>query len=151
MRKRRIYLDTTVPSALLDERAPERQELTKDFWERAAEQYDLCISRVVLDEIARPPEGSLRKDLATLVGGIKVLDLTAEALELARTYVEKGVMPQKYIDDARHLAVASVHEVALLASWNYRHLVKLRTQHMVSALNAMLGYPNVEIVTPGHL
>ena len=51
MRKEiRVYLDTSVISALFDDRNPERQDLTKRFFDEI-ESFEVYISEVLLAEI----------------------------------------------------------------------------------------------------
>jgi len=149
--KRSVYLDTTVPSAMFDGRAAERQELTASFFETAATQYRLNISNLVLDEIARTPGEVLRGQLLELVAPMEILELKPEVVELARLYVQEGVVPERYKDDAIHLAIAAVHEVAIVASWNFRHMVKLKTRNLVNLIHAKHGLIAVDIVSPAQL
>ena len=48
--KTNIYLDTTIVSALFDERTPERMTQTRQFWEHIS-NYNVFISELVIDEI----------------------------------------------------------------------------------------------------
>jgi hypothetical protein len=66
-------------------------------------------------------------------------------------YVAQGIFPQKYYDDALHVAIASVNQVSILLSWNFRHLVKLKTRRMVSLVNVHEDYMPVEIISPPEL
>ena len=144
----RVY--PTVPSALLDDRSAERQAETSEFWQRAPSEYELCISALVLDEISRARQPR-RDRLEDLVSGHFLLPVTHGAVRLAQTYVQRDIIPARYADDALHLAIATVHAVPILASWNFRHLVKLKTQHLVTQTNAELGFLNIDIVTPAQL
>ena len=60
----------------------------------------------------------------------------------------EGLIPIKYRNDALHLAVAVVHDVDAVVSWNFEHLVRLATRLGVNGLNKMLGYRDIEIVSP---
>ena len=46
---------------------------------------------------------------------------------LAKEYIEKGVIPEKYEDDALHIAVASVNSLYVIVRWNFTHIGKLKT------------------------
>jgi len=50
-----------------------------------------------------------------------------------------------------HVAIASVHRIPYLASWNFRHLVRVQTRREVSLLNTLRGYDSIEIVAPPEL
>jgi hypothetical protein len=66
-------------------------------------------------------------------------------------YLLLGAIPESARADALHVAVAVVHEVEAVISWNLRHLVRLRTRRAVNAVNALRGYRPVEILTPPEL
>ncbi len=104
----RLYLDTSVFGAMFDVEPPAWKEKTKMFFRRAERRLDaLYISDVVLDEIARAPE-HLRPSLEEVVSQVRpiVLAESPETLALAEAYVASRVVPAKFRDDARHVAVA---------------------------------------------
>ena len=74
-----------------------------------------------------------------------------DALELAEQYVRSGVIPEKYRDDAFHIAIACTNGLQYLLSWNFEHIVKLKTKRIVNLINLTSGYREIEIVTPGEL
>ena len=147
--KSRIYLDTSVISAFFDERTPERRLLTRAAWERYS-IYDMVLSNLVIEEIGGAPP-PLRKKMLAAVSGFTVLSVSDSARELAEKYVEQGIFPGKYFDDALHVAVASINRVGTLLSWNFSHLVKVRTRRMVALVNAMENRMPVEIIAPPEL
>jgi len=146
-----MYLDTTVPSALLDARAPERQKLTRQFWDSASNAYRLCVSELTAEEIEETPDPERRRQLWQLVEPLESLRVTDEAEQLADSYVVQGIFPEKYRSDALHLAVATVHGIRFVASWNFRHLVKVATRDRVNFANLTSGYAELDIVTPAQL
>lgn len=147
-KKLKIYLDTSVPSAYFDEKNLLRKEITRRFWKRL-EEYEVFISSLVLEEIDDVGDEMKKKGLVTLLGGIKVLPSNEEEIKaLAREYVSRGIIPVKYIEDAVHIAVASFHSMDVLISWNFEHIVKLKTKREVNAINMLLGYNQLEIVEP---
>ena len=145
----RVYLDTSVISALLDVRTPERQAMTVSAWKRLSE-YDVYISDLVLEELnfASDP---LRERLLSYTVGLHSLKTTDEAILLAQKYVWQGIFPDAYLDDALHVAIASVNGIPYLLSWNYKHLVKVKTRRMVALTNTLHNYPTVEIISPPEL
>ncbi|MBI5167484.1 MAG: PIN domain-containing protein, partial [candidate division NC10 bacterium] len=82
-RKRRetIYLDTSVVGAYFDERMPERQALTREFWKKLKE-FDIFISELVLDELRRIRDKKLQRVVLNLVKGFEKLDSTPEVEDL---------------------------------------------------------------------
>ena len=77
-----------------------------------------------------------------------VPERTEEADELANRYVKAGLIPARYRNDALHLAVAIINDMDAVVSWNFEHLVRLTTRLGVNGLNKMLGYRDIEIVSP---
>ena len=146
---KKVYLDTSVISALFDKRTPERMEMTKNAWEQI-KNYEVFISDAVVEEL-QMADASLIEKFNNVIANFNILLATDEAQALAKTYVEQEVFPAKYFDDALHVAICSVNEIGLLLSWNFRHLVKVKTRRMVSAINIMKDYPPVEIIAPPEL
>ena len=151
MRKPGLYIDTTVPSAYLDPRTPDRQRLTQFFWETRLPFYEAMISDIILQEVRDTPDAERRKAMEGLLHDFTMLPVNNEALSLSAEYVGRGVIPVKYAADADHVAIAVVHGVSYFASWNYRHLVKVATRREINLINALNGYGPIEIVTPPEL
>jgi predicted nucleic acid-binding protein len=149
----RIYLDTSVWNFVLVEDVPERherRELTRQLFDQIRDgDYEPYISVVVLDEMAAAPEPR-RSELYDLVDELSpvVLELTPEVLALSKEYIQQGTIPAKYGNDALHIAVAVTNDLDLLLSWNFAHIVKLKTRRVVSATSRLLGYKEIEICSP---
>ena len=147
----RLYLDTTVPSACIDARAPERQRVTQQFWQDRLPSYEPVISALVIAEIRDTPDADRRRRLEALVESFPSLPVTLEAEGLADEYVVRGSLREKSRDDALHVAIAVTHQIGLFASWNFKHLVKLQVRREINLINAILGYGPIEIVSPPEL
>ena len=151
MRKLKLYLDTSVWSFFYADDAPEKKDVTKEFFDLAKRDfYEVYISEAVLDEINGSPE-NIRARLTALVKKFSPieLELTQEVKELSRFYSEREIVPEKKITDALHVAVATVNELDALVTWNYRHLANLRKEELFHGASLEKGYfKKVEIVTP---
>ena len=147
--KTKIYFDTSVISALFDERTPERLKMTAVLWSNLSD-YEVFISELVIEELERVSE-QVRPKLFSVAKDFIVLKISKEAEELAEIYVKQGIFPEKYFDDALHVALASVNQIGVLLSWNFTHLVKLKTRRMVSIVNLSKNIMPVEIVSPPEL
>jgi hypothetical protein len=79
---------------------------------------------------------------------LSLIEVTLESIALAGKYTGRKIFPQKYRDDGLHIAVATVHRLDVVVSWNLRHMVKLKTRQEVKAINLMEGYEEIEICTP---
>lgn len=150
-RKPKLYLDTSVPNAYFDEKNPHRQETTKQFWSKLKE-YQAFISDLVIREIKATGDEKLRENLINLVKDLELLSTeSTEIRTLSEEYVLRGIIPAKHIEDAVHIAAATVNSLDILASWNFEHIVKLKTKREVNAVNVLLGYDPIEIIEPAML
>ncbi|MBF0405678.1 MAG: type II toxin-antitoxin system VapC family toxin [Nitrospirae bacterium] len=150
MKKIKLYLDTSVPSFLFAKDSPEKLDATVRFWDIIRlGLYDIVVSDVLLAEISRSNEPSsqeLEEKLMEIVAEIVSVD--DDIYSLAQKYIDEGIIPQKYQDDALHIALATYNEADALISWNFRHMVKLKTIRGVNGINRMLGFKELEILTP---
>jgi hypothetical protein len=80
--------------------------------------------------------------------GAEILPISAEAEALARAYLEHGIVPERFVADALHIAVATVGGVDLLVSWNFKHIVRFDRIRMFNAANRESGYKEIEIYSP---
>ncbi len=151
MKKAVVYLDTTVPSAYFDDRAPDRMRMTQAFWRNADSRFSMVLSEIVLAEIEATRNEKLRANMLGLVADIERIEVDQEAQRLAQEYVDKKVFPERYFSDGLHVAVAVVHRIEYLVSWNFSHLVKVNTRREVNLINALKGYGSLEIVAPPEL
>jgi predicted nucleic acid-binding protein len=147
----KIYLDTTVPSAFLDDRAPDRQRLTRLFWERRMRDFDPVISEIVTREILDTRDAGKRRRMEELVRNFTVLEFGDSARGLAREYIARGVFTERNIADATHAAIAVANGIGYIISWNFQHLVRVKTRREINLVNALLGFEPVEIVSPPEL
>ncbi len=147
MKKIRIYLDTSVISFLLADDAPEKQAVTKQFFDEFVKPavYDVYISGIVFDEISETRNVEKRERLRGLIDEyeLAVFDMgtDSEAISrLAEAYLEAGIIPHKKADDAMHIAIATVKEVDVLLSWNFKHLANIDKERLVLIINVREGY-----------
>jgi predicted nucleic acid-binding protein len=145
----RIYLDTSVISALFDTRTPERMSQTQAAWSEVI-KHEVFISTTVINELSNATD-RLRVKFLDAVSAFKVLKITPEATVLAKEYVNRGIFPAKYLDDAIHVAIAATNGIGILLSWNFTHLVKVKTRRFVALVNAENDYSSVEIISPPEL
>ena len=79
------------------------------------------------------------------------IELTAEAILLADTYIKEKVVGKTSLEDCRHIALATINKVDVLASWNFKHIVNLDRIKGYNSVNYRLGYPMIEIRSPKDL
>jgi predicted nucleic acid-binding protein len=146
----RVYLDTSVISALHDGRKPERQAQTQSFWGTRV-RFEMRTSDLARVEIERTLDAAHREAMLRSLDEIESFALTDEMRELAARYMGAGIFSPAQLDDALHAAAASISRSDVLASWNFRHLVNRRRRAAVNALNVSLGFPRVDIISPPEL
>ena len=76
------------------------------------------------------------------------LETTVEAEELADMYITEGALTNKSYNDALHIALATINNAEVLASWNFKHIVNLNRIRLYNSINLRLGYRLIEIRTP---
>ena len=149
-RKTKLYLDTSIINFAVDDRTPAEKLLTQNLIkEIKAGKYEVFISEVVLLEINKSEEEK-RKELFNVLKEVnpEELDISREVRALAEKYVVEEIIPAKHMDDALHIAAASVNDVDIVVSWNFEHIVKHKTRVAVAAINILKGYKALDICTP---
>ena len=146
----KLYIETTVPSFLFAHDAPEKQEITRQFFEWLTISPDkLYISELVLAELNRA-SASVRGKLLESVARLPVenLSISDEAVDLAGRYVSDGVIPARYRDDALHVALAVLNNLDVVVTWNMKHLANVRRIEGINRTNAALNLALIRIHTP---
>ncbi len=142
-----IYLDTSIISAYFDFHKPVRQLITQKWFESNAKDYQLFASTVVLEEIHKNTDHPLLVKMLQLVNdyAISIFEVNEEIVQLAEQY-RAHVLPQE-INDTLHLAIASYYGLDAVVSWNFRHLVNLKTMKAIQVINLQQHYPEIQILT----
>jgi hypothetical protein len=148
----RIYLESTIPSYLVARPARDllqaaRQQLTRDWWELKRGQHELFSSQVVLDEVAAG-EATMARRRLKLLRDIPLLELSAAANRLGREILLSGLLPVSADGDAAHIAVATVHRMDILLTWNCRHIANVAIQHRLRRLVEGKGFNLPALATP---
>lgn len=153
--RNKIYLDTSVISFLYADDAPEKQEITIDFFDNFIKTgiYQATISEFVLQEIENTGNELLREKLkaAVLDYPIEIVSVTNEdeLQRMAYAYISEGVIPAKKLLDALHVAACTVLSINFLVSWNYKHLANISRERRILAVNLENNYINpLRIITP---
>lgn len=148
MHKLKLYLDTTILNFAFADDAPKEKEDTLRFFKQI-DRFDVSISEVVLREVSLcEPKKRERLNSLWQRHDLSVLEFDAEAQELAEKYIKSGIIPIKYRDDANHIATATVNNFDAILSWNFQHIVKMKTKREVVAINIIEGYKPIDIYTP---
>ncbi|MFT3744435.1 MAG: type II toxin-antitoxin system VapC family toxin [Pyrinomonadaceae bacterium] len=148
--KQTLYLETSVVGAYLDNGEPFRRDLTIRWWEHELSEYEVYSSILVQREIERMEEPH-RSSYLNLLRPLRKLELSEEVAILADGYIDRGIFHRKYIGDAIHVALAAVHKIDYIVTWNFGHLANVRKQARLRLFNTSAGFFSPVIVTPEFL
>ena len=150
MRIPKIYLETSIFNFLFADDAPDKkQDALKLFEEIRQGKYQPYTSDFVVSELqdAQEPKRSAMIDLITKYDMI-VIPADEETKRLAELYVAEGIIPEKYSADAFHIASTTVSDLDFIVSYNFKHIVKLKTITLTEAVNLREGYKRIGIYSP---
>lgn len=138
-------MDTSVIGGCFDEEfAPWSNGLLKDFQQG---HFKPVVSEVVSAEIDDAPEVVKQKYGEILSLGAAVLLVVRQA-QTWPISIRRNVLSPKFYDDGLHIALASIAEVDILVSWNFKHIVHFDKIHLFTAVNLELGYRPLLIYSP---
>ncbi len=150
--KKTVYLDSSIPSYLFDNRESIKTyvEITQAWWEQERQNFDLWISQETIAELSEGIYPSQEKTLEC-VSQIQVLETDLQIAKIAQVYLDNYLMPRVLKGDALHLAYASFYKMDFLLTWNCNHLANANKKQHISIINTRLKLFTPELVTPSQL
>lgn len=145
-----LYLETSVIGAYLDRGESFRRDLTIRWWDHELTHYRAFVSPLVERELERTRE-PYRRSYLNLIEKLPRLEVQDEAAILADGYIARGIFQRKYLGDALHVALASVHKIDYIVTWNFGYLASVHRQARIKLFNTAAGFFVPEIVTPEFL
>ena len=147
--KQKIYIDTSLVGGYFDE---EFSEATVALFNRLEKGEIVFVISDLLDlELINAPQKVRELLYNYSADKFERVELTEEAVKLADTYVSEKVVGKTSLEDCRHIALATINKVDVLASWNFKHIVNLDKIKGYNSVNLRLGYPMIEIRSPKDL
>ena len=153
--KESVYLETTVVSYYTSKPSRDiivlaNQEITRQWWPYASKRYDIYISEIVFEEacLGDPDASELRLHR---IEPFIYLELNDEVKKMTKVYMEELNLPEKSFRDAAHLAIASVHKVDYLVTWNCAHLANGEVIKRLMKVNGSYNIHTPIICTPQEL
>ncbi|MEW5927335.1 MAG: PIN domain protein [Gemmatimonadota bacterium] len=146
MKTPRIYVDTSVVGGCFDpEFAPWSNGLVEDF---RAGRFIPVLSDLLSLELEGAPQHvrTLHSELLTISS--ERVTASDAALELLSLYETRSVLGPKYRADMLHIALATVADVDVLVSWNFKHIVRFDKIRLFNAANLEQGYRQLAIHSP---
>ena len=144
--RKKVFVDTSVFGGCFDKEF--EKESRWFFDEVAAGRFEVVVSKIVMDEIDDAPEHVQR-----FVDGLnfRVLDPNDEVTRLRDAYIDEGILGKSSLDDAEHIAAASIEAVDLMVSWNFKHIVHFDKIRAYNAINVLRGYRGIDIRCPSEV
>ena len=144
--RQRIYIDTSVIGGYYDD---EFEMHTRLLFDRIQNKdFDIYFSEVNETELMLAPQEV--QDVKHLIPKdcYKYLELNDETKQLAEMYINEKALGKTSLNDAYHIAIASVNRLDCLISWNFKHIVNFDKIKLFNSINMKLGYPLIDIRTP---
>jgi predicted nucleic acid-binding protein len=153
--KPKVYVETTVISYLTARSSRDvvvagHQQTTREWWRTCRERFELVASQLVLGEAAAGDPEAARERLLGL-DELSLLEITEEALALARHLVESASIPARAAQDALHLGLAVTNGIGFLVTWNCRHLANAVLRTKIEEACRAAGYEPAVLCTPEEL
>lgn len=120
-----VYIETSIISYLCarDSRVADvmaRQQATRLWW--AQRNFFRCfVSNAVIEECRAGDPAAAQKRIDAL-HGLQVLEIDEQSESLANLLLEQKIVPGKARQDAVHIAIATLHQMHFLLTWNCRHM-----------------------------
>ncbi len=141
----KIYADTSVFGGVFDKEfsVPSQQF----FAEVDSGRFRLVTSAIVEAEIEPAPQ-EIRMFFAQYAESALIAAITQEVLNLQQNYIQSEVVTEQALEDALHVAIATVSECDLIVSWNFKHIVHFDKIPKYNAVNILQGYNSLGIYSP---
>ena len=153
MKKLKLYLDTSVISHLEAPDTPEKMQETLALWKDIkAGKYEIVISSVLVEEIEKciQPKKSIMYDFLSEID-YETIKSDSVIDEIGSEIIRLGILTEKSWDDCLHIACAIVSSCNYIVSWNFKHMVNIKTINGVRAITNLLGYSSIDIIAPPSL
>ncbi len=145
----RIYIDTSIVGGYFDD---EFKEATISLFGRfESSEVTFVVSNLLELELLNAPTHVRELLLKYPTDKFQRVELTEEAMNLANSYIAEKVVGPTSLEDCRHIALATINKVDVLASWNFKHIVNLDRIKGYNSVNLRLGYSMIEIRSPKDL
>ena len=150
--KPKVYIESTVVSYLVARPSSSpilasRQEASRQLWEDYADRFEFVISPIVRDEI-RQGDPTTAQQRLDVVSSLTILEVSPDMDMLVGKLLDSGAVPRGSVFDAQHIAIATVHSVEYLVSWNHKHIVNERKREHINQVCREAGFQPITICTP---
>ncbi len=150
-----VYVETSVISYLTARQSQDvivaaRQAITRHWWEETRRRFEVYVSVLVVEEtLAGDPDAAAQR--AQAIAGLPILEVNDDAQVLAGNLLAQGLVPRTSVEDALHIALATVHGMDFLLTWNFRHINNAETKARIMVAVEAAGYECPVICSPEEL
>ena len=153
--KENIYIETSIVSYLTSRPSRDiiiaaHQQITNSWWDNFRNDYQLFTSQLVLDEASSGDSFASEKRIQRLEN-IDLLDITDDTIEITENLLKNHCLPSKAVEDAMHIAIASIHNMKYLLTWNCKHIANARMRPLIEKVLYDNDYRVPIICTPEEL
>lgn len=150
-----VYVETSIISYLAarpsrDLVTAAHQHITTEWWSSRRGAFGLYVSELVIQEAAAGDAEAAQRRIS-LLADIPVIRASPEALELAKAFVSSRIVPAAAGADALHIAIAAMHGMEYLLTWNCRHIANAQMRGKIEAYVRTRGIEPPVLCTPEEL
>ena len=150
--KPRVYIEPTVISHLVARPSDDAilaswQRASQQLWENYADRFEFVISDIVSNEVRLGDAHAAQRRLE-IISALTVLEILPETDVLTYRLLNAGAVPRNSVTDAQHIAIATVHGVEYLVSWNHKHIVNEYKRGHINQVCQEAGFQPITICTP---
>lgn len=148
--KIKVYLDTSVVSYLQQDDAPIQMADTLGLWKKfKTGVYEIYLSSLTLFEINNCSESKKRylNDKLEEIQYVEV-PINDSCYDLAREIIDLNILTEKSFEDCQHIAAAVLNQCDVIISWNFKHLVNIKTIKGIRKITQLKGFKDIEIMNP---
>ena len=150
MRRIKLYLDSSVISHLEAQDTADKMQETLSLWDDIkSSKYEIYLSSVVFEELedCYEPKRKLLYEYLEQIDFFQ-LEVNDQVRKIADEIIRLGILKEKHIRDCMHIGCAIISESDYLVSWNFKHLVNIKTVKGVRALTNLFDYKSIDIISP---
>ena len=150
-----VYIESSVISYITarpsrDVVTSARQAISIEWWDEYKSSFDIYISELVLEEIGTGDSSAAQKRLS-VVDEVPILETTENAKNLAKTLISQHAIPKTSLEDALHIAIATIQGIDFLLTWNFKHINNANTRDKIHEIITDLGYKSPVLCSPEEL
>lgn len=144
----KVYADTSVFGGVFDEEfARDSRQFFEDI---LASKFSLVVSALIEEEIESAPE-LVRAHFMRFASSVELAEISPAVLDLRDAYLSAGIVTPKSMNDAMHVALATISQCEIIVSWNFKHIVHFQKIPKYNAVNALHGHRSINIYSPSEV